>query len=105
MPNGQNEVIKLLPGNYHEANTLIFDNENITISGYGDQSVINNQYCYGGKIKLPGADSNIMKGGTMTGNINGLKITRYSSSPLANLYLNAKTTRIIGNVNIRKTAM
>ena len=42
VPNGQNEVIKLLPGNYHEANTLIFDNENITISGYGDQSVINN---------------------------------------------------------------
>ena len=40
--NGQNEVIKLMPGNYYETNILIFDNGNITISGYGDQSVISN---------------------------------------------------------------
>jgi len=40
--NGQNEVIKLMPGNYYETNILIFNNKNITISGYGDQSVISN---------------------------------------------------------------
>ncbi|RLC31517.1 MAG: hypothetical protein DRH37_02875 [Deltaproteobacteria bacterium] len=38
--NGQNEVIKLMPGIYYETNTLVFTNENITISGYGDGSVI-----------------------------------------------------------------
>ncbi len=40
--NGQNEVIKLMPGNYYETNILIFNNKNITISGYGDQSIISN---------------------------------------------------------------
>jgi len=40
--NGQNDIIKLMPGNYYETNILIFDNEDITISGYGDQSVISN---------------------------------------------------------------
>ncbi len=40
--NGQNEVIKLMPGNYYETDILIFNNKNITISGYGDQSVISN---------------------------------------------------------------
>jgi len=40
VPNGQNEVIKLMPGNYYETNTLVFNNGNITISGYGDGSVI-----------------------------------------------------------------
>jgi len=40
--NDQNEVIKLFPGNYYETDTLIFDKENILLSGYGDQSVISN---------------------------------------------------------------
>ena len=40
--NGQNEVIKLMPGNYYESEILIFNNKKITISGYGDQSIINN---------------------------------------------------------------
>ncbi|MCK5852592.1 hypothetical protein KAH27_06135, partial [bacterium] len=40
--NGQNEVIKLMPGNYYDTNILIFNNKNITISGYGDQSIISN---------------------------------------------------------------
>ena len=40
--NGQNEVIKLLPGNYYESEILIFNNKKISISGYGDQSIINN---------------------------------------------------------------
>ena len=36
MSNGQNEVIKLMPGIYYETNTLVFTNENITISGYNN---------------------------------------------------------------------
>jgi len=40
--NNQNEVIKLMPGTFSETNTLIFDYANITISGYGDQSIISN---------------------------------------------------------------
>ncbi len=40
--NGQNEVVKLMPGNHNETNILVFGNGNITISGYGDQSVISN---------------------------------------------------------------
>jgi len=40
--NGQNEVIKLMPGNYYESDILIFNNKKITMSGYGDQSVISN---------------------------------------------------------------
>jgi len=38
--NGQNEVIKLMPGNYYEITNLVFDYENISISGYGDGSII-----------------------------------------------------------------
>jgi hypothetical protein len=33
--NGQNEVIKLMPGNYYETN-LVFDSENIIFSGYNN---------------------------------------------------------------------
>ena len=40
--NGQNEVIRLIPGVFYETNILVFDNNNITIFGYGDQSIISN---------------------------------------------------------------
>ena len=39
--NGQQEVIRLMPGIYYETN-LVFDYDLLTISGYGDQSIISN---------------------------------------------------------------
>jgi len=50
--NGQNEVIKLLPGIHTETNTLVFDYNNITISGYGDQSIISNNIIVKSKISF-----------------------------------------------------